>query len=601
MTAPDIDYSSLKRLCAGSIFFHRIIEENRYYIDKTPYIKKIFKDDSSRALVIARPRFFGKSLARETFSEFLRINPENPEDTYYQDVLFKDTKIYEDRDFCREYMGRFPVISITFTRVDALNFERARVALANAVSKAALEHHYLMQSPLFSSDELEDFKILQDHHFLGGSEYQSKLEQSLLTLTRMLCRYYGKRVVLLIDEYDVPILKAYKEGYHEKMVALITSLFLNALKDNPYLEKAVLMGHLCLPEESVAAGLTNIEVNTVVNDHGYLAECMGFTADEVQALLDYYGLNEYEALIKKWYGGYRIGDSEIFCPLDVAVFCQNTIEGLKRGLPARPHNDWIDTSKSRSIQDYMSCIDEKEAEHMQTLLDGGEIEFKLNEHICHSRVEYFQSADEFWSLLLYNGYLALVKKEDSPELGTVCTARIPNEAVKAAFRYRITNYYQRTVSVMERADEFISALADGNAARVSALLQDMLSEYVSVCGDDDKADPEDYYQRFLNLMFTVSSNQYFDFESRTCAADDVADFSFRGRALTTLVVIDIKAGSDKDKLYELAQDALKQIDDKNCLASIFIHPREKVFCYGISFCRKHCCVVCEQKPARCRA
>ena len=154
---------------------------------------------------------------------------------------------------------------------------------------------------------------------------------------------------------------------------------------------------------------------------------------------------------------------------------------------------------------------------------------------------------------------------------------------------------------MERADEFISALVDGDAARVSALLQDMLSEYVSVCGDDDKADPEDYYQRFLNLMFTVSSNQYFDFESRTCAADDCADFSFRGRALTTLVVIDIKAGSDKDKLYELAQDALKQIDDKNCLASIFIHPREKVLCYGISFCRKHCCVVCEQKPARCRA
>ncbi len=588
--------TSLKRLCAGSIFFHRFIEENRYYIDKTPYIKKIFSDDRSRASVIARPRYFGKSLARETFCKFLTLNPENPEDTSYQDSLFKDTKIYEDRDFCREYMGRFPVISITFTRVDALNFESARSHLAWEISDVAHEHHYLKQSPLFSSGELEDFKILQDHHLLGKEEYQSKLEQSLLILTRMLCRYYGKRVVLLIDEYDVPVLKAYKEGYHEKMKGLITSLFLNVLKDNPYLEKAVLMGHLCLPEESVAAGLNNIEVNTVGNDHGYLAECMGFTADEVQALLDYYGLNEYEALIKKWYGGYRIGDSEIFCPLDVAVFCQNTLEDLKMGLPARVHNDWIDTSKSRSIQDYMSCIDAREAEHMQTLLDGGQIEFKLNEHICHSRVEYFQSADEFWSLLLYNGYLALIKKEDIPGQGTVCTARIPNEAVKAAFRYRITDYYQRTVSVMERADEFISALADGDAARVSALLQDMLSQYVSVRGSYDKADPEDYYLRFLNLMFKVSSKKYSCFESRTSAADDGAVITFSSLDYSIAVVLELKTACDKTEPGELAECALEQIRQKNYTGTFTAADGvEKICCYGLGFCRRSCQVRCETK------
>ena len=220
-----IDYTSLKRLPVGISEIDTVRLKNYYYVDKTPYIKELFKNNGSQVLLIARPRRFGKSLAMDTFYKFLRLNPQNPDDTSFQEAIFKGTKIYEDQEFCKEYMGKFPVISISLKTVSDNTFTLTRNNLAEFIADIANSHDYLLSSPLFTKKEKASFEILEDGTKLGSKKYQSKLEKSLLILTNMLCRYHGKKVVVLIDEYDVPLANAYEYGFYQDMVGLIRNLF----------------------------------------------------------------------------------------------------------------------------------------------------------------------------------------------------------------------------------------------------------------------------------------------------------------------------------------------------------------------------------------
>ena len=293
MPTNNIDYASLKGLPVANTYLDEIIQDNLYYVDKTPYIKKVFKDNTSKVLLIARPRRFGKSLAMDTFKRFLRINPENPADTSYQEQIFKDTKIYEDKEFCKEYMGKYPVISLSLKAVSGRDYEVARGNLAGFIATIANSHEYLINSPVFTREEKKKFSLLKDSTRLALKKYESELHQSLLTISKMLYRYYGKKVVLLIDEYDVPIAKSYEKGYYDDMVELIRNLLLNILKENDYFKKTVLTGCLRVSKESIFTGLNNPKVNTVTNDRDEFAACMGFTKDEVRTMLNYYGLHAH--------------------------------------------------------------------------------------------------------------------------------------------------------------------------------------------------------------------------------------------------------------------------------------------------------------------
>lgn len=435
--------ASYKGLPVGDPDFKEIIERNFYYADKTVFIKKILKEDSSKALLIARPRCFGKSLLLNTFYRFLKINPEDPDDTSAQDSIFKDTAIYQDKEFCKGYMGKFPVISISLQNVDAASFAIARTQIALQIATVASRLQYLLDSPLFSDVEKENFALLQDFHKLGSDEYQDVLRSALRILTDMLYRYYGRQVIVLIDKYDIPLVKAFGGGYYKDMFPLIKGMLSSSLKDNTALFKGVFTGCLRVAMADMFAGFDNFDTSSVTNDTGALAECMGLTCDEVHTLLNYCHLTEYEDALRHWYGGYDIAGKEIFCTQDVINFCHAAIEALQKGkaVPA-PQSLWADCSYDDVISSNMFSLGDSEFKHMQTLLDGGEIEFSLKEKINCSRIGDFRCSGDFWSFLLYTGYLTATAVTTVARQGTNCRARIPNAKAWQAFKAGVFDRYK---------------------------------------------------------------------------------------------------------------------------------------------------------------
>ncbi len=597
MTANKIDYASLKGLPVGKTDLGKIFENNCYYVDKTPYIKTVIKDDTSEVLLIARPRRFGKSLAMDTFYKFLQVNPENPEDTSFQDKIFKNTKIYADKEFCREFMGKFPVILISLKAVTGDNFALARSNLAGFIAKIANRHEYLLHSSIFNNEEKKLFSLLKDSTKLEVAKRQSYLEQSLLTMTEMLYRYYGKKVVVLIDEYDVPIAKSYEKGYYDKMIELIRNLFLNVLKENPYLQKAVLTGCLRVSKESIFTGLNNLKINTVTNDRDEFAECMGFTKDEVKTLLSYYHLLDYEDVVKDWYDGYRIFKSEIFCPWDVINYLSDAKTDLEKGNDVlAPQSYWSASSSNNVIQQFMPYLDENEALRMQTLYDGGQIVFQLNELLNYNEIGDFHRANDFWNLLLYTGYLTSVKNEYLEGKGTFCTARIPNKEIREAFNYCITGYYESD-PVKTVSDKLLNAFFNGEKKQIRQLIESRLKNFVSLRDLHTKAKPENFYHGFLNGLFAaLYPDSFIDYVSNTDTGDGYADIKFSSPDHSIGVVIELKSTKDATKLAQLADQALDQIREKNYIET-FVNDDdvEKVYCYGIAFCRRRCQVRCEEK------
>ncbi len=587
--------TSYKGLPLGNSNFKEIVARNFYYVDKTAYIKEVFKDDSSKVFLIARPRRFGKTLAMNTFYNFLKINPKSPDDTSAQELSFKNTAIYQDKEFCQEYMGKFPVIFISLKDVDDFTFELARAQVATEICFIANRLNYLLDSPLFSDEEKHDFKVLTDYSQLASDDGQKYLSKSLRIMIDMLYRYYGRQVIVLIDEYDVPLAKAYDGGYYSQMLKLIRGMLSTALKDNVALFKGVLTGCLRVSKDSIFTGFNNFDVNTVASDNGDLSACMGFTKAEVKTMLDYYHLSEYEAEVKHWYDGYKIAGSEIFCPWDVISFCKVANKAVEQGhaVPA-PQSFWTNTSSNDVILKYMPYLEESEAERMQTLLDDGEIEFKLNEKLNYNEIGDLHRPNDFWSLLLYTGYLTATKVTTIAREGTFCRVRIPNEEVWLAFKDGIVDYYSSD-SVRENSGKFLQALLHGDSSGAEDLLRDKLAVFVSLRDPATKAPPENFYHGFLNGIFSNLRLDAESFKSNAEAGNGYADIMYCSKTPRVGIIIELKSTKDADSIIQIANEALSQIETKK-YAAVFARRRvQKVYCYGIAFCRKDCYVQCEVK------
>ncbi len=596
MTANKIDYSSLKGLPVSKSCIDEIITRNLYYVDKTPYIKSVFKEENADAFLIARPRRFGKSLAMDTFYNFLKINPENPGDTSFQDQLFKNTAIYKDREFCKEFMGQYPVVLLSLKEVRGLHFENAYGRLAIEISDLAKNYTYLLDSPKLSTAEKDEFDVIQRDNLLLADKTLGVLGGALNRLTNFLYKHFGRKVIVLIDEYDVPIAQGYANGYHNEIVELIRSVLASTLKDNTAMFKGVLTGCLRVSKESIFTGFNNFKVNSVTNDFGELAECMGFTKQEVKTLLGYYGLSKYEQAVKDWYDGYRIGGSEIFCPWDVISYCDDATGRTKRDLPIpAPQSFWTATGTNNVIREFMPYLDKEEAERMQTLYDGGQITFQLNELLNYNEIGDSHHANDFWTLLLYTGYLTSVKNDKLDAQNTACTVRIPNRELRVAFKNCIVEYYSKSEIVKANSDDFISALLNGDPRSVLSLLKDKLSNFVSISDFENKAKPENFYQGFFSGIFSSSSKQFQNFKSNSPAGNGYADLTFTSKDLKTGVVIELKSTKDEGLLYDLAETALEQINSKKYFEEFKRNYVEKVYCYGIAFCRRTCDVRFEIK------
>ena len=608
----------------GKDAFPLLREGNCYFVDKTPFLKTVFTDQSA-VMLFTRPRRFGKTLLISMFDSFLKINPEKPFDNSKQLELFKGTKILEDKEFCDKFMGQCPVITITLKKVDGTNFKEFYESFASAVYDVALRYSYLKNSnkldKLDKSDK-EELEHLTTKSFLLKIENQQTVKDALRTLSRLLYKEYGRRAILLIDEYDVPLAAAsyrdrvnkvlYKNrpdfvaDCHEKMVTFMKGFF-DLLKTTPgdegAISKAVITGCLKVAKNSLFTGVNNFKVNTVLATNKDLTGIIGFTKDETLKFLKDYELENFSEKVKEHYDGYKFCDKEMFCPWDVVNFIDENYKYNLNGETdsIRTNNYWLGTTSDKSLYDYLGYLTDSDNKKMQDLVDGKSISFKLNESMNYDTLSEHNSND-FWSLLLHTGYLTVDwEKTDEAELSKDgktnkdVFARIPNLEILGCFNNNIKERFGNVVKRDNLALNISNALLEGNVDFVQDKLGPLLRSFVSVRDTATKAPHENYYHGFLNGIFTNCKDNLGEYHSNYESGDGYPDILFKDIDCRKVAIIELKPASIGSDLVTLSETALSQIEEKN-YSEPFMSNRmiQSIYAHGISFAGKNCFITCKK-------
>ena len=606
----------------GKDDFTKLREQNCYFVDKTPYLKQVFGIDASDVLLFTRPRRFGKTLLISMFDSFLKINPEKPFDTSKQLELFKGTKILEDKEFCDKFMGQCPVITITLKKVEGTNFKEFYESFASAVYDVALRYSYLKNSNKLDKSDKEELEHLTTKSYLLKIENQQTVKDALRTLSRLLYKEYGRRAILLIDEYDVPLATAsyrdrvnkvlYKNrpdfvaDCHEKMVALMKGFF-DLLKTTPgdegAISKAVITGCLKVAKNSLFTGVNNFNVCSVVDREQKYTGIIGFTKDETYKFLKDYELEGYAQKVKEHYDGYKFFDKEMFCPWDVVNFIKKNFELKQQGklTQIKSENYWVGTTSDKSLYDYLGYLTDTDNQKMQDLIDGKSISFKLNESMNYDTLSEHNS-DDFWSLLLHTGYLTLDwEKTDEAELSKdgktnkEVFARIPNLEILECFESNIKERFGNVVKRDNLALNIANALLEGNVDFVQNKLGSLLRSFVSVRDTVTKAPHENYYHGFLNGIFTNCKDNLGEYHSNYETGDGYADITFNDLGGTKACVIEIKVCKEKESRAKKANEAIEQILEKHYADAIFEDENiTSVNAVGIAFSGKNCFISCKK-------
>ena len=606
----------------GKDDFTKLREQNCYFVDKTPYLKQVFGIDASDVLLFTRPRRFGKTLLISMFDSFLKINPEKPFDNSKQLELFKGTKILEDKEFCDKFMGQCPVITITLKKVDGTNFKEFYESFASAVYDVALRYSYLKNSNKLDKSDKEELENLTTKSYLLKIENQQTVKDALRTLSRLLYKEYGRRAILLIDEYDVPLATAsyrdrvnkvlYKNrpdfvaDCHEKMVALMKGFF-DLLKTTPgdegAISKAVITGCLKVAKNSLFTGVNNFNVCSVVDREQKYTGIIGFTKDETYKFLKDYELEGYAQKVKEHYDGYKFFDKEMFCPWDVVNFIKKNFELKQQGklTQIKAENYWVGTTSDKSLYDYLGYLTDTDNQKMQDLIDGKSISFKLNESMNYDTLSEHNS-DDFWSLLLHTGYLTLDwEKTDEAELSKdgktnkEVFARIPNLEILECFESNIKERFGNVVKRDNLALNIANVLLEGNVDFVQNKLGSLLRSFVSVRDTVTKAPHENYYHGFLNGIFTNCKDNLEKYHSNYESGDGYVDITFNNLDGTKACVIEIKVCKEKESRAKKANEAIEQILEKHYADAIFEDENiTSVNAVGIAFSGKNCFISCKK-------
>ena len=596
--------------------FAEVREKNRYYVDKTPYLKQVFSEDEAvdenslidgtTVLLLTRPRRFGKTMLMNMFESFLNINYEKPGDTSIQYKFFKGTKILEDQKFCKKYMGQFPVISITLKDVLGDDFESAYLKLAEVVSAKANEFSFLKESPYLNEMEKAKFNLLCDEIYLKKADKQaiSYVTSAIKSLSLMLYKHFNKQVYILIDEYDVPLAKAQEHGYHKDMVTLMSS-FLGFLKDpqrdpekdTSIISKVVITGCLKVAKNSIFTGVNNLYVNTVADQETKYTGMIGFTKDETQKILKDYELDDFSQTVKNYYDGYKFYDKEMFCPWDVLNFIDDNFNLKQTGNTddIKPGNYWDKSSSDSALGEYLGYLTDNDNQKMQNLVNGKSISFQLNDSMNYDTLSEHKS-DDFWSLLLHTGYLTVdwvqtQKEELAKENNKDIFVRIPNLEILECFENNILDRFGKILSKDNLALNIANALLEGKVDYVQDKLGPLLRSFVSVRDTATKAPHENYYHGFLNGIFTNCKDNLGEYHSNYESGDGYADITFKDIDCRKVAIIEIKSASVGSDLVTLSETALSQIEEKN-YSEPFMSNRmiQSINAYGIAFAGKNCAV-----------
>ena len=598
----------------GQDDFDNLKADGCYFVDKTSSLKDVIDTDKSYVMLFTRPRRFGKSLFMTMAESFLKIDSDNPGDTTLQQKSFKNTKILEDREFCEKYMGQHPVICLTLKGVHGVDFEDAYYKLAEVVSAKANEYSFLKDSPSLDEKEKAKFEKLCDEDYLKSFDKraQSYVTSAIISLARMLYKHFKKQVYVLIDEYDVPLAKAQEKGYHEDMVALISSLF-DFFKTPPkdpktnelYVKKIIMTGCLKVAKNSIFTGVNNLYVNTVVDRETEYTGIIGFTKEETNQFLNDYELGDFAQKVKDNYDGYKFYDKEMFCPWDVVNFIKKNFN-FQQNCPASKvitGNYWATSTSSPAVYEYLGYLTDTDTQKMQDLVDGKSISFKLNDSMNYDCLSQ-HIPNDFWSLLLHTGYLTVdwektdsLNSEDSS--ADDIAVKLPNLEIKDCFRENIQKRFSDVFVNLKLPGKFIKALVKGQQEDISNILFDMLQKYVSIRDTATKAPYENFYHGFINVIFTSCEGIISEYHSNYESGSGYPDITFKAERNTKAVIIEIKATSKTEEMDELAAIALRQIEEKN-----YAEPFTKIakitdiYAYGIAFCKKDCSLVVKNLRAK---
>mgnify|MGYP002770871368 CR=1 FL=1 len=596
--------------------FAEVREKNRYYVDKTPYLKQVFSEDEAvdenslidgtTVLLLTRPRRFGKTLLMSMFESFLKISAKEPGNITKHLNYFKGTKILDDKEFCKKYMGQFPVIAITLKGVKGPNFKQAYFKLAELIVEKAKEFKFLENSPALDEDDKATYAKLASKDYLkrADDEAQSYATSAMASLASMLYKHFKKKVYILIDEYDVPLAKAQEHGYHKDMVTLMSS-FLDFLKDpqkdpekdTSIINKVVITGCLKVAKNSIFTGVNNLYVNTVADQETEYTGIIGFTKDETQKILKDYELDDFSQTVKNYYDGYKFYDKEMFCPWDVVNFIRKNFNLKQTGNTddIKTGNYWDKSSSDSALGEYLGYLTDSDNQKMQNLVDGKSISFQLNDSMNYDTLSEHKS-DDFWSLLLHTGYLTVdweqTKKEElAKENNKDIFVKIPNLEILECFENNIKERFCNVLKKDNLALNIANALLEGNVDYVQDKLGPLLRSFVSIRDTATKAPHENYYHGFLNGIFTNCKDNLGEYHSNYESGDGYADILFKDIDCRKVAIIELKSAPVGSDLVTLSETALSQIEEKN-YSEPFMSNRmiQSIYAYGIAFAGKNCAV-----------
>lgn len=561
------------KLPVGIEDFREIRRDGFYYIDKTRLIEQLL-DSWGKVNLFTRPRRFGKSLNMSMLRYFFEIGTDM--------TLFNGLHIMQRKDLCDEYMGRFPVVFLTLKGVDGLTFEKATNKLIKIVALEAERFIFLKNSDKLTDNEKQRYCALVKMQDGKYAMNEDTLESALQTLSELLYRHYGQKVVILVDEYDVPLDKAYQNGYYKEMVSMIRSLFGEALKTNEFLQFAVLTGCLRVSRESIFTGLNNFKIFSITDAR--FDEQFGFTEDEVGKMLKDYHLEEHLAEMKEWYDGYHFGDADIYCPWDVI----NRVDDLCDTPEAKPKCYWINSSGNALVKRFVSIANRTTQDEIEHLIAGEPIEKSVRLDLTYDEID--KSIDNIWSVLFTTGYLT---QADMTEQGAYKLV-IPNKEVRTVYISQIQEWFkQKIADNTEQMAYFWKAIEDGNAEIIEQYLNQTLSNTISVF--DTKApemEKENSYHTFLAGMLT--GNTDWVVKSNVEAGEGFADIIIKPQNPNDGIIFELMYSKEASGLDKACERAIKQIRDRRYLEYLKNDGRHNMIFYGIAFYKKRCKVVVEK-------
>lgn len=557
-----------KKLPIGIENFEEIRKEGFYYVDKTGLIRDLL-NNWGKVNLFTRPRRFGKTLNMSMLKSFFEIGTDK--------TLFADLTISKETALCERYMGKFPVVFLSLKGVDGLTFEDAYRMLRRILLSEVRRLSYLADSEKISENDKTTFMRL-----LKEQDGVDDVQDSLRVLSELLCKHYDKKAILLIDEYDVPLDKAFQHGYYKEMVSLIRSLFGQVLKTNDFLQFAVLTGCLRVSKESIFTGLNNFKVLSIADAR--FDEHFGFTDEEVKQLLAAYQLTDHFDETKEWYDGYHFGKTDVYCPWDVV----NHVDRLVGEPDARPQAYWINTSGNELVKRFIDKADKTTQNEIEHLIAGKSIEKKIQLELTYEEID--ESIDNLWSVLFTTGYLTYTGTGEDGAYKLM----IPNKEVREVFILQVQERFKGSIQKDRQSIQaFCQAFLSGDAEEIGKQLTMILGKMISVLDTKARNDQKENFYHVL-LLGLLRSEPAWLILSNAESGEGFSDILIEPEDPDAGIVIEVKYATSIAGLDEGCKKAMEQIKVRRYDEKLRNDGRENILGYGIAFCKKRCKVVCEK-------